>query len=553
MNHAENGTGGIAEVYPDVFDDELQPGETGEKRKERMAKHQRLYVATRYVLVRDFGASTEIPREANGLFGLSLDERIRFLSVYGELLLRNFEDPSLGRQDRGTAGPDDVKLEKSKGVPSDDGHAPPVDVIIVAEFMSAVTDAVKRFNTNRELFRQSYFALRKEGHGKVNNGQEKKARIRAKLLAAVADRLIIDGADPKDPFIVRLVKNALSSAVGASGFGAGGVGANPSARSLKIPNLDAAAAVEILPDNLEAVRFIYFSAQLEEMKLHAVHDKIVEHFMTGMLPVSRGSAADKLHGWMKRSADRITELERRALYGRVLGVAQGATEVLPNREFTGLWVRFLSTVSQKYREVSSTERDQVSVEQIHKSGRDLAVNLSLHGYGWASPAATEMMDVVNDVFAMLDEQIILQSYGVRDRWQLVDRISNLYLGGAANGVKYRALAQSGQQIINWLAESSAVLASGSASGLSIVEWQPNGRRKATDAFEELAELCERWLAASGTADATAAQNTDPVDLPTQHTVPMLGQSATGVPQAVQDALDQMGGGNLPNLPVIPQA
>jgi hypothetical protein len=193
---------------------------------------------------------------------------------------------------------------------------------------------------------------------------------------------------------------------------------------------------------------------------------------------------------------------------------------------------------------------------VHKSARDLAVNLSLHGYGLASPAAGELQSIIEDIFSVMDEKEVQMAYGVRDRWQLVDRVSSLYLGGAGNGVKFRTLAATGEKIINWLAESAPVLASGSAAGLQIITWDGQ-RRVATPAFRTLAEWAERWLAATGTSDAIVAQNTEPLDLKTQYTVPMLGQGMSGMPQAVQDALNQVRGSgvNVPmmNLPNIPQA
>jgi hypothetical protein len=592
------------EVYPEIYDPELESSGGGyvESTHPRNVQAKRLYLAVREVLRRDFCPNDDgVPANPSDFKNAPINQRIRFVSVLGELLLRGFKDPSLGRLAPGASDKDgspshghdyapasghDTDLFRSfshearlktpdlsqtdvleayrelfGSEPPDpssrhEGGPGPFSVIIARAFADAVGDAVKSFNRSRDIYRQSYYEVRKRAHGKTNNGPGKQRRISAKLVAAVAERLVIDRVDPNEPLFVQQVANAIATAVGGGGIGGTGPGGvNPSARELIVPDLDAGAgaAVEIIPDNVQAIRFIYFSAQLEEMKLHAVHDKVVEHFQTGMLPISRGPAADKLHVWMKRSADRISEAERRALYGRVLGLAQGGIDVLPNREFIGLWTRFLSTVSQKAREIASTERARVSAEQIHKCARDLAVNLSLHGYGWASPAATEMMDVVNDMFSILDEPQVMQAYGVRDRWQLVDRVSSLYLGGASNGVRYRATAQSGQLIIDWLAKNAAILASGSVRGLQFIEHRGRGRVRPTEMFETLAEWCERWLAATGIADSTAEQHIDPVDLPTQYTVPMLGQHTNGMPQAVQDALDQVGAGHLPSLPVIPQA
>lgn len=588
MTEESQGTCSATEHYPDIFDAKAEriagsptPASSTNVYARPNIDRKRLYIAARYLLRKHFEFSIQaLPAEPSDLVVGSLEdevearERLRLLAVYGQLLLKGYADPSLGRLDRGSAGPQDEEfvgmipaaelnvgsdwqlgqawIPASSGV---GGGLEPLRVVIAKAFKREFADVVENYVTNKGLYEQAFLGLKKHGRGRLANGDfaSEDTTLAAKQLAAVVERLIVDQVSASDPYISVRVDNAISSTLGegGGGGGGGGGGVRPSARDIRIPDLDAGTAVEILPENLHAVRFIYFSAQMEEMKLHAVLDKIVEHFQIGMLPVARGRAADKIHHWIKTASERITEIERRSLYGRVLGFAQGGTEILPNREFSDLWLRFLSTVSQKYREIASLERDLVSVEQVHKSARDLAVNCSLHGFGWASPAAVEMIDIVNETFSILDEQEVLMAYGVRDRWQLVDRVSALYLGGNSNGVKHRALAETGQQILKWMAESAPVLASGSASGLNVIDYA-GGARIPTAEFRRLSEWCERWLAATGTPDATAARNTDPVDLPSQSTVPMLGQHLAGMPQSVQDALRQVGG-NVPNLPEIPQA
>ena len=138
---------------------------------------------------------------------------------------------------------------------------------------------------------------------------------------------------------------------------------------------------------------------------------------------------------------------------------------------------------------------------------------------------------------MLSDPEILRAYGVRDIWQLTDRVSALYLGGAVNGVRYRTMATSGEKIIAWLSGKAPILASASAVGLRVSVRTATGP-VATNDFRRLAELAERWLAVTGTADLTAERHTDPVDLQVQTTVPMLGQNIA-LPQSVQDTLEQV--------------
>ena len=526
------------------------------------------------------------------------EELVRFAAIYGQMLMSGHDDPSFGRMERwnrllidqanrtrdeleadeknvfprgslhyenpdkekcGTWTPPSSRPEGSncenfsvEPDPAKPGDTTGFRVLIMPEFVSELTKAVQKYNAHPQLYRQVFFGLRREGVGKRVNGPAGESTIYARQLAAVTERLIADGADATDPYIGLLVTTAIANLLGGGHPGGpGGPDSHFSAFAIDLPDLDAGTHVEIIPDNLNAVRVIYYSAQLEEMKLYATVDTIVEHATTGMLPVSRGVALDRLYQWIKLTPRRINEIERRGLYARVLGLAQGPVqEPLPNREFSDMWLRFLSTVSQKFREISSTDRELVSVEQIHKAGRDLAVNLSLHGYGVAHPAAIELQELLREVIDMLSDPEILRAYGVRDIWQLTDRVSALYLGGAVNGVRYRTMATSGEKIIAWLAGKAPILASASAVGLRVSVRTATGP-VATNDFRRLAELAERWLAVTGTADLIAERHTDPVDLQVQTTVPMLGQNIA-LPQSVQDTLEQVGV-NVPDLAVIPPA
>jgi hypothetical protein len=559
-------------IYPDIFDPDLEsgpnlpPGSPGDIRADENVRHKRLYLAVGYLFRHSFNllqkdGAGHYPATNSKDFDANFTtaDRNRFAAVYGQLLLGGFDDPSLGRLERGFPGARDIYLDGGDETGSFGQEAVPDQsnvsgwtwikfrVLIVPEFVAAFQDAFRAYTENGAIYDQVFGEIKKAAVGRAAPGSL--PHIETRDIAAVGQRLITRGVSPNDPYINLQIQNALSQTLG------GVVDGDPSALNIEPPDLDTVAAIEILPDNVRAVRMIYFSSQLEEMKLHAVYDKMFEHFHVGLLPITRGKAADKMYALFKRTTVRLNEMERRALYGRCVGLAQGnVADVMPNREFSTLWMRFLSTVSQKFREISSFERDQVSVEQVHKSARDLAVNLSLHGYGLASPAAGELQAIIEEIFSVMDEKEVQMAYGVRDRWQLVDRVASLYLGGAGNGVKFRTLAATGEKIINWLAESAPVLASGSAAGLQIVTW--NGQRRIpTPTFTTLAEWCERWLAATGTSDQVVAQNTEPLDLKTQYTVPMLGQNMTSMPQAVQDALNSVRGSgvNLPNLPNIGQA
>ena len=580
------------ELYPDIFEhpspDIEADGGYGRRLlmdlDKKNAEQRRLYVATRYLLRKNFkfdpdDSTTPDPEQFPAGFGrksagakeneeLKTDEKTFFLSVYGYLLSNNLIDPSFGRQDRGTVGPLDewvpkdekpiikkaarktvknptimvdgnaeFKIEGDKIIVAGDHGATPdvyeddgFNILVVDRFIEELTQAVKVFNANRALYATVLDVLMSEGSTQDRNG-DTEVTVYSKQLAEITRRLIDDRVDSSDPQLKRRILQALDLSIG------GGVEGRSGQIDIDLPDLEAGTAVDIVSDNVRAVAAVYFSAMLEEMKFYAVMEKVSEHFLNGMLPITRGTAGERIFEWVRAAPQRFNEVERRGVYGRVLGLAQGgATDLSPNREFSDLWLRFLSTVSLLSRDAESTITKKVAAEQVHKTGRDLAVNLSLHGYGVAHFAAVEMQKLIRQMKEILSRAELLTAYGVNDVWQLTDRVSALYLNGSVNGVRYRTMARAGADIMLWLADRSPQLASVS-------------RPQNLD-FEDpdLVFNVERWLAVTGTADATAEKYTEPVDLQQQPTLPMMPLTGTVTPQTVRSTLERIGLGAMPAAP-----
>jgi hypothetical protein len=489
-----------------------------------------------------------------------IDELRQFLAVYGMLIADASTDPTLGRPWRGK--PDssgDLAITRGKagtgGAPNDP------EVLIAAGFIKSVTRINEEYNAQKELFDNALNIFRI----KCTQPDGDHA-IESRLFAEVVRRLVLQRTPPDDKLLDLKVSDSLSIAIG------GKIDGVASAIDISLPELDVGTVVEILKDNVRAVGLIYFASQLEEMKLMAVADRIVDHFRTGMLPVSRGPGGDRIYAFLRDSDERFNEFERRGLYGRTFGLAQGAgsevapnrefvdLEVAPNREFLDLWIRFLSSVSTLQRQTTSLDgygdllREQNGLppatnrrylaEQAHKCARDLAVNLTLHGYGIAHFAAVELKKLVADIVDMLSSAEVTAAYGVRDMWQLVERVSTLYLGGAANGVRYRTTARAGADIMFWLADQAQFL--GSVANPDPTELLKRFEQQA------LVSPVERWLAVTGTAAPVVQQYSQPIDAPTQPTIPNLTPSAF-LPESVRGVMSTVGNltGSLPGMNGVP--
>jgi hypothetical protein len=158
-----------------------------------------------------------------------------------------------------------------------------------------------------------------------------------------------------------------------------------------------------------------------------------------------------------RQPARWSAQERAQIYQRVLGAPGGVSgEGKPNREFEDLWLRFVSSVAQFGRQArQALHAPALSGESVRTAARDLA--------GKVSP-------------------LVDSAWAARDRWQAIDRVNDLELGGAANSARHRTMAESGGAILEWLVEQDD--GAGTAGGLD----------------DGLLQAAEQWLAAAGARD-----------------------------------------------------
>lgn len=352
--------------------------------------------------------------------------------------------------------------------------------------------------------------------------------LSTKTLAQVFAILETQGVSADDPLFAAKFDAALAVVLNGS------LAQRASLVDIDLPDLEQGTQADIIPANVRSLSALYFSAMLEELKFFAVVDKVAEQYMSGMIPTSRGEGGEALYRHIREAPNRFTEAERRGLYARAFGLAQGSVnEPMPNREFNDLWIRFLSAVGLWNRQRGAYERRLVTDQQIFKNARDLAVNLSLHGYGISHFAGVELQDHVRGLLRAMNLPDIITAYGVRDGWQLVERVSVMYLGGAANSVRQRTMAKSGAAIIQWLADKQPALSA--AVGSINLELEA-----------DLVSHVEKWLAVTGTNETAVERFSQPVSVASQPTIPMF--SLQGATDALRDAMGRAGNLNGAGLP-----
>ena len=260
-----------------------------------------------------------------------------------------------------------------------------------------------------------------------------------------------------------------------------------------LPVVQSQTDIEIVNENLHAAQAIYFAYQLEEMRLFQVVERIVELFQQGQLLLGRGRAEELLQQ-MWRSHPPQPESVRRNAYWRMFGAAPGGDAAAgePNSEFVSLWMRFISAVSAYAREHSAAALitpPSPANAGVRKGARDLATNLSAHGWGAAHFAAEQLSADMQRALDILGDPDVQRACGARDAWQVIEHVNTTHLGGARNVAPIRTMAQAGQRILGWLAKMD----------------QPSMQDDA-----ELVDAVERWIAASATSnDAGEARPSAP--------------------------------------------
>lgn len=316
---------------------------------------------------------------------------------------------------------------------------------------------------------------------------------------------------------------------------------------IDLPDLEDAAEFGIVPDNVRLMGPMICAAMFDELKAFEVVDKLVELFQQGMLTIGNGVAGKALYKYWKDAPNRMSDAERRNFYAMTMGVPGGDAGGTANGEFNDLWLRFVSSVSSFIRQnevdrlLRASLPSPISHQQVRKAARDLAVNLSLHGYGMAFYAALDLQAQIKFMIGLLGDKEVMANYGARDMWQVVDQVATLELGGAKTSSRYRTLATCGTIITAWLANNADRIRRAGGPLIDIDEVrQPKPRLDGTRATTtptdaDLVNACELWLADTATGDSVIDQMAQPRETPVMTSRPVQ------IPSIARDMLADLPG------------
>lgn len=207
---------------------------------------------------------------------------------------------------------------------------------------------------------------------------------------------------------------------------------------------------------LEAAAALYTGATLEQVGPFAIVDRLVELWLARGLPVGTSGASRALDRYWLHRNDRLSDEERRDTYARVF-----------DARFDELWTALVVALAQPAADPAARER--ADAVRAHLGARVDESVLVL------TPLLHAQLRAALDV---LGDREILETYGARDMWQLIDQRARLDLGARPDVDRARTMAASGTAMIAWLAEDDDAVteevADAARSWLAVARAAPSG-------------------------------------------------------------------------------
>ncbi|HEY0687385.1 MAG TPA: hypothetical protein VGD45_33950 [Steroidobacter sp.] len=221
----------------------------------------------------------------------------------------------------------------------------------------------------------------------------------------------------------------------------------------------------VVPSQLHAAAELYYVYQHERMKIFEVAETLLRLFRLGKMRIQRGPGARGLYLLEKWKPLRYTKADRMVAYRRAFnyGSAPAPAGAVVNRNFHRQLLGFMVAVAQYFRDLMIGEvirggqlidqRPFGSVGTIQRIGLDLRYALDRSTYGNVFSLAMETGHHLIQVLKLLDTADIKKAFDANTKWDVVEIVSNRYLGGVAEPSQRAKMAESGRRILQFIADN----------------------------------------------------------------------------------------------------
>jgi len=220
----------------------------------------------------------------------------------------------------------------------------------------------------------------------------------------------------------------------------------------------------VVPSQLHAAAELYFIYQYERSKVFKVVDVLRSLFQSGRMRIQRGPGARGLYLLEKWKPLRYSLRHRETAYRRAFnyGSNPAPAGAVINRDFHRQMVGFMSSVAQYFRDLMIGEvvrggprleqRPFGSVATVQRLGLDLRYALDRSTYGNIYALSVETGHYLKQVMALLDAPDIKRAFDANTKWNVVEIVSQRYLGGMAEISQRAKMAESGRRMLQFIAD-----------------------------------------------------------------------------------------------------
>jgi hypothetical protein len=315
----------------------------------------------------------------------------------------------------------------------------------------------------------------------------------------------------------------------------------------QLPELDATTDGDLLPQNMMAAGRLYGAFEFEKLRLVSAVDRVAELWRAGVVPIGNDSGGQLLNDYFWSRDERLTEAARGMIFGRLFGATGTETskDSQPNKGFEALMRRFLTNVAQlrRLQEQQSVisnpgESRTLASENVRKTGREFATNLSLYGWGSAYFDASRIDSHIAMAYKVADDAQVQRAFAATTPWQVVERVSQQEFGVTPNIVKHHTMAMSGRRIIEILAQNPNALTGRTGEFHELLG----------DAlWNELSRLALAWLSVNGITSEQLVSYSAPVDAIASPSIPTMPAAQPAGGPNINRLRDMVSSGQMPSL------
>jgi hypothetical protein len=245
-----------------------------------------------------------------------------------------------------------------------------------------------------------------------------------------------------------------------------GLGAKGTASfdEVSTPRLTPDFADSVVQSQIHAAAELYYIYQHERMHVFRVVGVLLRMFHDGRMRVQRGPGARALYLVEKHHPLRYKPRDRWLAYRRAFnyGTLAAPSRAVIYRNFHRQFVAFNAAIAQYFRDLLIGEviRGSQSIEQrpfgsqatIQRLGTDLRWGLDRATYGNLYALTVETGNYLKVVLDMLETPDILKAFDANTKWDVIEFVSERYLGGQAEISQRVKLADAGRRLLEFVAD-----------------------------------------------------------------------------------------------------